>query len=422
MNRRLPLIFFAILALMASSALPGADLFTPVVEAQLPGAGAQRAPAIGVDKFGSLYLTMSVATKPASAGTPGSQIFFMQSDDEGRTWNNLPLTRNLSNSNGEAFGPSMGINKVGKTRTYIVYHDNRNGDTQVYLAASKKGVKFKRPGNITPHDGGAFVPRLAMDASADAINIVWGDTLTMTRRVVFTRSTDQGFNFTELRDISRSSGEAFEPEIAIDSSDNINVIWEDTAPGNRAVMYTRSTDHGETFSEPLQISTGTGDCVEPHLAVDETGRIYVAWSETVEDGTTQLMFARSIDGGESFSEPLQISNGTSADIHKAAVVARGNQVYIAYNNDAARNRQVFVSRSSDAGESFADPTQISNADRDRGRAHSAAMCFDKQGALHIVWIDSSVIGNDEGLLFYSSSANGRNFAGQRVLLAIVQRV
>lgn len=418
MNKRLILIFFTALIFVAASALPGSNITTPAVVAQVPGAGAQRAPAIGIDKFDSVYLTMSVATKPPSAGTPGSQTYFMQSDDGGASWNNFPQTRNLSNSDGEAFGPSMGINRIGKARTYIVYHDNKPGFTQVFLVASKKGVKFKKPRNITPHNGGAFVPRLAMDATVEALNIVWGDTLTGVRRVVFTRSTDQGETFTDLVDVSRSPGDAFEPEIAVDRSDNINVVWEDSAPGNKSIMFARSTDHGETFTEPLRVSEGDGDAVEPNLAVDESGRIYVAWSETIGD-STQLMFARSIDGGESFSDPLNISDNSGADMRKAALAASGNGVYIVYNNDESRSRQLYVVRSNNAGESFADPVQLSNANASRGRAHSGALALDKQGVLHVAWIDSSVIGNDEGLLFYSNSANGRNFAAPKMLLAIV---
>jgi hypothetical protein len=47
------------------------------------------------------------------------------------------------------------------------------------------------------------------------------------------------------------------------------------------------------------------------------------------------------------------------------------------------------------------------------------MTVDSRGVLHIVWIDASVIGNDEGLLFYSNSANGRQFSQEKMILAII---
>src|SRR5258706_14080775 len=76
--------------------------------------GAQRFPAIDVDSNDNLYLMSSTATAPASAHTPHSQIYFTMSRDHGASWDNLPHTRNLSNSPGEAFGPSLAVNKAGQ--------------------------------------------------------------------------------------------------------------------------------------------------------------------------------------------------------------------------------------------------------------------------------------------------------------------
>ena len=81
--------------------------------------------------------------------------------------------------------------------------------------------------------------------------------------------------------------------------------------------------------------------------------------------------------------------------------------------------QVYLRKSEDGGVTFADAVQISNADNNCGRAHSAAMTVDSQGTLHIVWIDASHVQgcNDEGLLFYSRSTNGRKFSDEQLILA-----
>ncbi|MEW6130354.1 MAG: sialidase family protein [Acidobacteriota bacterium] len=417
MNKRFILIFFTLALIVMAGALPYRQIIVPVVEAQIPGAGAQRAPSINIDRTDRLLLMMSTATKPPSAGTPGSQIFFTQSTNGGLNWDNFPVTRNLSNSNGEAFGPSVAVNRVGKVHIYITYHDNRNGTTQVYLLRSLKNAKFKKARNITPNDGGAFAPRIALD-SAESLNIVWYDLPAAHRRVVFTRSTDLGDTFTELVDVSRSAGNAFDPEIAVDPNDNIHVIWQDEGSGISAIMYARSTDGGNTFSEPKKIS-GAGAAAEPQIKTSSSGQINVVWNEVVEDGSSQAFFSRSTDGGDSFVTPLNLSNNPGADIHKTVVTAFENVVYVAYNNDEDRSRQAYVLKSSDNGQSFGDPVQISNATRNRGRAHSVSMAVDSTGTLHVTWIDSSILGNDEGLLFYSRTSNGRNYTVPQQILAIV---
>lgn len=408
MNRRVVIFLMTILALALASVRPA--------DAQLPGHfGATRAPAIAIDKSDDLYVTMSVATKPVSAGTPGSQTFFTISKDGGRTWNNLPFTKNLSKSSGEAFGPSISLTKTGTTRAYIVYHDNSRGDTQAYLVRSKKKAKFRAAKNITPGDGGAFAPRVALD-SLEAVNVVWGDTTGGGRRVVFVRSTDQGATFGDTVDVSRSSGEAFEPEIAVDSADNINIVWQDTREGENAIWFCRSTDGGQTFSEPVRVSTGTGRATEAHIAVDASNRIHVAWVDE-SNGDFQIFYSRSTDDGQSFSAPLDASDDAGEEFHKPYVAAFEESVYIAWHQDSGRSRQVLLVNSSDAGVSFSDAEQVSQAEAGRGRAHSPAIAFDSEGRLHIVWIDTTVVGNDEGLLYYSNTRNGTSFAPQRVLIA-----
>lgn len=414
------LVFAAVLLIVAGPA--------PVFErARAQGLffGAQRFPAIDVDANDNLYLMMSVATAPASEHRPHSQIFFTMSSDFGVTWDNLPQTRNLTNSPGEAFGPSLAVHRNGKLRLYVSYHDNSNGTTQAYLISTKKKTKFRKPLNITPHNGGAFAPRVALDSS-EAVNIVWGDTNQSNGKVLFVRSTDLGLSFNEPVEISRSSGAAFDPEIAIDSSDAINVAWQDTAPGTSVILFSRSTDGGVTFSEPKQVSTGTGNATEATITTDSAGRVSIAWVDE-SAGRAEAYYARSTDQGASFSDPVNVSHfpNDNGDIHKPVVVAFQNTVYVAFQNgdlfgeDQIKNRQVFVTKSVNAGVSFEEPEQVSTAINSKGRAHSPAMVVDSRGTLHMVWIDASVVGNDEGLLFYSNSSDGRRFSPERMILAVI---
>jgi hypothetical protein len=385
--------------------------------------GAQRFPSIDADRNDKLYLMMAVATAPASEHRPHSQIFFVTSNDGGTTWDNLPHTRNLSNSPGEAFAPSLAVFKNGTARAYVTYQDNSTKITQAYLIRSKKKVKFRQPLNITPHDGAAFSPRVALDSS-EGVNIVWGDAKDPQGKIAFVRSTDQGASFTSIVDVSRSSGFAIEPEIAVGPDDAINVVWEDTAPGHSVIMYSRSTDAGATFSEPLQVSNGSGPAVEAAVAVDSQGRVSVVWVDE-SDGNPDAFYARSTDQGLTFSEPMDVSGFREGNIHKPSVTTFEDTVYVAYQNgdlfgeDNIRNRQVFLTKSGDAGVSFEDSEKVSDANNNVGRAHSASMVVDSRGVLHIVWIDASVIGNDEGLLFYSRTTNGHTFSPERMILAII---
>lgn len=417
--KRVILFGISITIVVLLSAAPN-RFFSPVRAQQF--LGAQRAPSITVDRADNIYLATSAATHPAGVGTPGSQIFFTISRDGGASWDNLPQTRNLSNSRGEAFGPSVAHTTTGTNRAYLAFQDNVTGITQAYLIRSKKVAKFKQPFSLSSGAGGGFSPRVAVD-STEGVSVVWGDSSDGHRRVVFVHSPDQAVTFTQPVDISRSPGDAFNPEIAIDSTDAINVTWEDTRSSTSAIMFARSTDHGRTFSEPVRVSTGSGAAAEAHLAIDGSGRIYIVWSED-NQGDSQAFFSRSTDNGRAFSAPINVSNNRRGLIHKPFLAAQGDIVYVAYQNgsiffegEITPGSQVYLVKSGDAGLSFADPMQISSANNSRGRAHSPAMTFDSTGKLHIVWIDSTPIGNDEGLLFYASTPNGRQLSTQLAIVA-----
>ncbi|HSB12768.1 MAG TPA: sialidase family protein [Blastocatellia bacterium] len=422
MKRRIVVVLVITAAVMLAVAgpFPTTRRATAQVGVQF---GAQRFPAIDVDRNDVLYLMMSVATAPASEHRPHSQIFFVQSNDGGTTWNNLPHTRNLSNSPGEAFGPSLAVTKIGKARVYVTYGDNSNGVTQAYIIRSKKKSKFRKPLNMTPHDGAAFSPRVALD-SGEGLDIVWSDSSSPSGNVAFLRSTDLGATFTDPIDVSRSSGFATEPEVAVDPSDAINVVWEDTAPGASQIMFSRSTDAGATFSDPVQVSTGVGPATEATVATDSEGRISVAWVDE-SGGNANAYYARSTDHGVTFSEPINVSGFANGDIHKPVLATFENTVYVAFQNgdlfgeENIKNRQVFLVKSSDAGVTFGDSEKVSDANNNVGRAHSPAMVVDSRGVLHLVWIDASVIGNDEGLLFYRRTSNGHSFSEERMILAII---
>lgn len=75
------------------------------------------------------------------------------------------------------------------------------------------------------------------------------------------------------------------------------------------IMFSKSIDQGETWSKPIRISKFGGDCLDDDNtvegavpAVGPNGEVYVSWT-----GPRGLVFQRSMDGGESWlAEELMI--------------------------------------------------------------------------------------------------------------------
>jgi hypothetical protein len=118
---------------------------------------------------------------------------------------------------------------------------------------------------------------------------VWEDELTVTQDPIFQ---------------SRSC-------IATAPDDAVYVLYPDwTDWENTQVLIKSSTDHGHTWSEPATLASGTAyDNVG--LAVDETGGVHVLLVEFYEDdeGEYKLLYhMKSTDGGETFTEPARVGD------------------------------------------------------------------------------------------------------------------
>src|SRR5262245_56046160 len=122
--------FLLVAAICLALAVVGRVPFAQRAQAQFnPAIGIQREPHLIVDKDNRLLMVMAAGT-PGTAGRQGSQILFTQSADGGSNWDNIPLTRNLSNSRINGLGalfPRMAVSKTGATRAYVVYDDDTGG-------------------------------------------------------------------------------------------------------------------------------------------------------------------------------------------------------------------------------------------------------------------------------------------------------
>jgi hypothetical protein len=95
---------------------------------------------------------------------------------------------------------------------------------------------------------------------------------------------------------------------------NVYICWSRFVGfnGRTKISFSRSTDHGLTFSKPIELSFGK-DVQGCDIAIEHDGDVYVAWGtrDTPSAIDAQgLALARSTDGGASFEPAHQIATFT----------------------------------------------------------------------------------------------------------------
>jgi hypothetical protein len=114
--------------------------------------------------------------------------------------------------------------------------------------------------------------------------------------------------------------------------DNTGDIWVATyAPGS---LGDRATD-GSRYVRTVILAKNTfgkGNFNDKtDLAVDPaTGNIYAAWSDFHGSGCNEILFSRSTDHGATFSAPLKISSGICGNQGPSIVIGPAGQVYIGW--------------------------------------------------------------------------------------------
>lgn len=75
--------------------------------------------------------------------------------------------------------------------------------------------------------------------------------------------------------------------------------------GNNSIQFTRSTDHGATFSHPMKISTGSKGVQDADIAVTSNGTVYIAYRQYETNRghqETSIRYVVSHDGGRTFGK------------------------------------------------------------------------------------------------------------------------
>ena len=178
------------------------------------------------------------------------------------------------------------------------------------------------------------------------------------------------------------------------ASGNVYVLWAQY-PGqaaNNTLHFARSTDHGQTFSKPVRITSGQSEEQFADATVGPDGTLYVTYRTIAHQKSTAdaIWLVRSTNAGEWFSAPQLVAgitpfdstqfSGNGADTcgdgpfacpsgltfarfsSQSAVAADATGVHVVYSAETAGGQAKILVRNSPDGLSWpSDPTTLDAA-------------------------------------------------------------
>jgi hypothetical protein len=95
---------------------------------------------------------------------------------------------------------------------------------------------------------------------------------------------------------------------------NVYFAWSRFTNGGSNIYFSRSTDHGVTFSQPKLLTTSENDIQDPDIAIRGDGTVTVTWISSVsKSDRDQVSYAVSTNGGATFSPSRQLVTFVSYD-------------------------------------------------------------------------------------------------------------
>jgi hypothetical protein len=289
---------------------------------------------------------------------------------------NFSVPQNLSNSLSDSMTPQVA---TSGSQVYLVWTETSANDGEVYFSRSLDGGKlFSAPLNLSETFENSTAPQVA--ASGPDVYVIWNEP-----GVVYLRhSSDGGETFGASQDLTASFGILTNGAASIAASGaNVLIAWNQTIGAQTDILVSRSIDKAANFAPALNISNSSGNSANSQLALSGS-TVYAAWVEqvTVPLGS-DVYFARSMDGGISFEAPRNISanSGSSTPV---TVEADGANVWMAWSDRVSGSEEILYVRSIDGGANFeATQNLTGNASR------SFAPALKAKGAnVYLAWADA----------------------------------
>jgi hypothetical protein len=327
--------------------------------------------------------------------TGNGDIYFKRSIDNGTTFAEI---ENLSiNSTSPSTGPE--VSAVGKN-VYVVWQDMVSGSNEIfYRHSNDTGEKFRGVSELSKTrsvDGeSALYPRIS--AVANNVYVVWQDEVSGRNEIFLRESNDGGNKFSGIKNLSRNNtGDSITPRIA-SSGNNVYVVWTDYQPGKAQIFARASADNAGKFGGIKNVSWSSGSAYDPQIAVGGNGSLYVLWEDTsFRDFTFDLILRASTDMANTFQDKVNLGRYVGEISDYGQIVANGNNVFVVWSDSPQYNYpqmyKIFLEGSRDNAKSFDDAINLSTGIGKSIDPHIAVSESDR--SIFVVWTELNGTNSD----------------------------
>jgi hypothetical protein len=175
------------------------------------------------------------------------------------------------------------------------------------------------------------------------------------------------------------------------SNDNVYVAWVDdlSSPNANEILYKRSINGGVSFGNTINLNNDASNSFAPVAVTYGDNQFYIAWTSWTED---EIFYNRSINGGTVFGNTINLSNDPGKSYYVLISVSSNNNVNILWSYNIPGNEDVFFRKSSSGGAGFGCTLNLSNSIGDKSQINLAMA--GGGNSIYMTWIGDTTGNND----------------------------
>lgn len=276
---------------------------------------------------------------------------------------------------------------------------------------------FLSAGNVDRGPSGTYYYTFSSARVDDDLRPLEGES------VLVTRSSDGGRSFepAEVAVPGGPIGVAYvRPSLNVvddgDGQDRLLLsFWECDTSGCPRTHFAQSLDAGSTFSGPVLVSLAPGGNGPSVPVVDADDTVHITFLRRFTDADTELVLARSTDGGASFTNTAfdrQPTIGRDFDAPELATSPDGRTLFTVFSDNRQGRPDVFFRSSTDGGDTWGESVLLNSFNS--GASYLPQLAVGPEGRVDVVYYQRSGDSSDN-VIWTHTSDGGETFSRERQL-------
>jgi hypothetical protein len=306
-------------------------------------------PAIAVGSDDKLYVVWQDNRR-------GNWDIYASVSADGITWSTGTL---VVDSNNNEVNPAVAIDNRSPNRAYVVWQDDRNGNQDIYIAASSNSFLTAAVSQITSNSSDQIEPAIAI-GSSNAVYVIWTDNRGGSSDI-YGAASNYG-SWTNVPIVNNASNQT-KPAIAVESAEaKLHILWVDGRSGNQDIYYATSDGlPGSPLSGSSIIDdTSAAKQSEPVIITNGSSKVFACWQDernvAANGGDTDLYMAELTS--DSRTNILVGDDGTNSNQSEPAIgVGEYGHPYLVWAYGRSANTEIYY-----AASIFVEPVALKTKD------------------------------------------------------------